>query len=221
MRSPLVIPSPGNSTLPVFVSATVSRPTFTCSRVGVLATLRNLPDHVGRALVPAQSLEPGVAQLPGRGPFAEADLRDHPGPGPVHPGPGRVPPAERAPLLLQRGQLVVEPAQGLLVEPCPHLARVDELPVAVVDAEQQRTEAGAAALRIGVPTDHELLVVLALELQPVLGPAARIWGVGPFGDEPFPALLARLSVELDPVADPVLGEAQRVGEVQQLVQPLL
>ena len=37
MRSPLVIPSSGKSTLPVLDRATVSRPTFSCSRVVVLA----------------------------------------------------------------------------------------------------------------------------------------------------------------------------------------
>src|SRR5882757_9567785 len=152
MRSPLVIPSPGKSTLPVLVSATVSLPTLTCSRVVVLATLRNLPDHVGRALVPAESLEPWVAQLPGR---------------------------------------------GLLVEPGPHLARIDELPVAVVDAQQQRAEPDPAASRVGVPADHELLAILALELQPVLGPAGLVRGIGPLGDEPFPARLAGFGVEPD------------------------
>src|SRR5882757_3535404 len=147
IRSPLVIPSAGKSTLLVFVSATVSRPTLTCSRVVVLAmSLRNLPDHIGRALVPAQSLEPRVAQLPGRGPLAEADLGDQPGLGPVHSGPGRVAPVEWALVLLQRGQLVVQPVQGLLVEPGSHLARIDQLPVTIVDAEQQRAQAGAAAL---------------------------------------------------------------------------
>src|ERR1700722_1531738 len=119
MRSPLVIPSPGKSTLPVLDSATVSLPTLTCSRAVVLATLRHLPDHVGRALVPAQSLEPGVAQLPGRGPLAEADLADQPRLDPVHPGLARAAPVERAAVLLQLGQLVGQPVQGLLVGPGP------------------------------------------------------------------------------------------------------
>src|SRR5450755_2509709 len=113
MSSPLVIPSPGNKTLPVLDRATVSRPTFSCSRVVVLAiSLRNLPDHLGRALVPAESLEPGVAQPPVRGPFAEADLRDEPGPGPVHPPPaGHIAAVERAAVLLHRAELGVQPVQ--------------------------------------------------------------------------------------------------------------
>src|SRR4029077_8534638 len=148
MCSPLVISSPGKSTLPVLDRATVSRPTLTCSRVAVLATLRNLPDHVARALVPAQSLEPGVAHLPGRGPLAEADLGDQPGLDPMHPGPGRGAQVERVAVLLQLGQLVVQTVQGLLVEPGAYLARVDELPVAVVDAEQQRAEPDPAASRV-------------------------------------------------------------------------
>src|SRR6202020_3221707 len=164
MSSPLVIPSPGKSTLPVLDRATVSRPTFSCSRVAVLAIfLRNLPDHLGRALVPAESLEPGVAQPPVCGPFAEADLGDELGLGPVHPAlAGQVSALERAAVLLYRAQLGVQQVQGLLVEPGPHLARVDQVPVTVVVAEQQGAEAGAGALRVGDPADDQLLVVLAL-----------------------------------------------------------
>src|SRR5580704_17530309 len=223
MSSPLVISSPGKSTLPVLDRATVSRPTFSCSRVVVLALfLRNLPDHLGRAIVPAEPLEPGVAQPPVRGPFTEADLRDEAGPGPVHPAlAGQVTGLERAAVLLHLAELGVQQVQRPLVEPGPHLARVDQPPLTVVVPEQQGAEAGAAALRVGEPADDQLLVVLALELQPVLGPAGLVGGAGPLGDEPLPAQAAGLGVEPDAVADPVLGEAQRVAEVQQLLQPLV
>jgi Predicted nucleotide-binding protein containing TIR-like domain len=47
-----------------------------------------------------------------------------------------------------------------------HLARIDQPAVRRVVAEQQRTDAMPAALRIAPPDDDELLAVEALRLQP-------------------------------------------------------
>jgi hypothetical protein len=44
----------------------------------------HFPHHVSGFLVPAQALEPGMAQLPVRRPFGETDLGDEPGFHPVH-----------------------------------------------------------------------------------------------------------------------------------------
>src|SRR6185312_29519 len=69
--------------------------------------------------------------------------------------------------------------------------------------------------------DDELLAALALELQPVLGPPAAVPRVGALGDEPLPALGARLPVVRLPLGVPVLGVAQRVVEGQQGAQDRL
>src|ERR1700748_756883 len=107
------MPSAGKSTLPVLDSGTVCRPTRTCSQAAVSAiVLRHLPDHLVRALVPAQTLEPGVAQLPGGGPFAEPDLPDQLRFGPVHAtAAGQLTPAEGRRVPLQLAQLVMQQAQ--------------------------------------------------------------------------------------------------------------
>ena len=63
----------------------------------------------------------------------------------------------------------MQAGQGAVVEAGAHLPRVHEVAVGVVVAEEQRAEPDAGALRVGVAADHELLRVLALELEPVLG----------------------------------------------------
>jgi hypothetical protein len=63
----------------------------------------------------------------------------------------------------RRGQSRLE---QLLVEAGPDLAGEDQLVAAVV-AEQQGAEAVPGPLGVGVPADHQLLLVGALELQPV------------------------------------------------------
>jgi hypothetical protein len=53
-----------------------------------------------------------------------------------------------------------------VVEPGADLARVAQPAVGVV-ADEQRAEAGAGALRVGPAAHDELLLVHALELEPV------------------------------------------------------
>ena len=67
----------------------------------------------------------------------------------------------------------------------------------------------AAAPRRGVAADHELLLGRALELQPVARAAVRVGAVGALGDQPLPALAARLAEELLAVAVAVRREAHR------------
>src|SRR5205823_705558 len=80
-----------------------------------------------------------------------------------------------------------------------------EVAVLVV-AEQQGSEMGARALRVGVAADDELLIQDALELEPRLRAAAGLVGsVRSLGDEPFPSLPARLLVGLLALPDDVVG----------------
>src|SRR5206468_1446793 len=80
---------------------------------------------------------------------------------------------------------------------------------------QQRAESLAAALGIGEATHHELLLVHALELQPVGRTPVHVGTVGPLGDDPLPSLPVRLPVEALPFGLPMLGEPHRIPERQQ------
>ena len=109
----------------------------------------------------------------------------------------------------------MQAAQARGGEPGPDLARVGQLAVGVVVADQERAQSLPGALRVGVAADHELLAGDALELEPVAGPALGVRGVRALGDQSLPAVDARLPVEGLAVPDAVLGVAQRPGEVQQ------
>src|SRR3974390_2719813 len=180
--------------------------------------LRQLPYDLGWVLVVAQALEPWMAQLAVRRPFAEADLGDQTRLDPVHAGPRQAAAVERGPVLLQPGQRGMQAVQGLPAEAGADLAGVGQLAVGVVVAQRRRTDPGAGPSRVGEAADDEFLAGFALELQPVPAPARAVGRVGALGDEPFPAAGARLTVISLAVGVPVLGEAQRAGEGQQVAQ---
>src|SRR4051794_28284690 len=109
-----------------------------------------------------------MPQAPVRGPLGEADLRDQlrldPG-CPAHAW-DLVVARERARGPLAAAHLGAELVQHPPVEAGADLARIDQVAVAVV-AQQQCAELLARPARRGEPSDHELLAVLALELEPV------------------------------------------------------
>ena len=120
----------------------------------------------------------GCRSAPSRAPFGERDFGDEIGPHPVRAL--RLEAARRIrrtaaslalALLASSGASV---AQRRLVEAGADLARIAQLAV-VVDAEQQRAEARARALRVGVAADDHLLPLHALHLHPVA--RARAGGV--------------------------------------------
>src|SRR5581483_8902519 len=92
------------------------------------------------------------------------------------------------------------------VEPGPDLARILEPAVAVV-AQEQRAELDTRAARFGIAADHELLPMLALELEPVLRARGHVRALGPLGNQPLPALAAGLLEQGLAVAVAVLGPA--------------
>ena len=113
-----------------------------------------------------------------------------------------------------------EVAQRRAREPGADLARVAQPPVLVV-AEQQRAEVGAAALRRRVAADHELLLGRALELEPVARAAVDVRRVGALGDQPLPALAARLAEQLLAVAVAMRREADVAVELERPPQQRL
>ena len=66
----------------------------------------------------------------------------------------------------RRVERLLQRASVPLVEAAADAAGDSAAAVLVVDAEQERADAGARALRIGEAADHELLALRALELDP-------------------------------------------------------
>src|SRR5258707_7623535 len=105
-----------------------------------------------------------VAQLASRRPLGESDLSDELRFHPMHA-------ASRQPVFGKGGNRRLQPyeflgqtPQQILVEPCPDLTGINELPLAVV-TQQQRSEPAATPSWIGVTTDDELLFLLAPEFE--------------------------------------------------------
>src|SRR5699024_282480 len=118
-------------------------------------------------------------------------------------------------------------AQLLLFETSTDAALVEQLPVGIIGAEQQRTEADALTLRVGEADHHELAVAAAFHLQPLMAAPVGIGAVGTLADNAFQALLTGLLVKCRPVALKMIGIAYGTGlaivlsAAQQLCKHLL
>ncbi|MNJ58605.1 hypothetical protein D3C77_542450 [compost metagenome] len=81
--------------------------------------------------------------------------------------------AELRPGHFQWRQALVEMAEGGAVESCAYFASVAQLTaVRVMQGQQQGAEGFARTFGIGEADNHELLALLALELDPVTAAAA-------------------------------------------------
>src|SRR6185295_18968224 len=101
---------------------------------------------------------------------------------------------ERRLRALQRLQPVPHLPQRRLVESRADLAHVDEA-IALVDAQVQRAEPAARALRVGPAAHDELLAQVALDLEPLARAATRVAALGALGDDTLQPLLGRRLVE--------------------------
>lgn len=103
-------------------------------------------------------------------------------------------------------------AQSRLAEARPHLAGIAQLAaVGVVQAQQQSTKAAAATLGIGIADHHELLPVLAFELDPVLAARGAVRAADALADQPFHLHLAGAVQQRGGRFVEVVGIAQGVG----------
>ena len=93
---------------------------------------------------------------------------------------------ERRLALLELAHRAPSARSVCLVEARADLAGVAQLAVLVV-ADEQRAELAARALRRREAADHQLLLGVALELQPVARAAADVGAVGALGDHALPA----------------------------------
>src|SRR6266545_3807218 len=152
--------------------------------------------------------------------LGEADLGDQLGAHPVDAAP-------RQPVVLERRLGACQP-----VEPRPQVpqhglavAGADLAGVAqrtaVVVADQQRPQPHPRAGRIGPAADHELLLVDALELQPVLRAGVLVRRVGARGDQALPAPAAGVPVQRLALGVAVRQEAKWVPVGQRVAQQRL
>src|SRR3984893_1626840 len=128
-----------------------------------------------------------MPQLAVHGPLDEADPHDQLRTYPVRAQarqPLRL--RERRYRQLDRVESRAQIEEQLRVEAGADLSHEDEI-VAVVVADEQRTETGARALRIGKAADHELLRELALHLQPEPRSSVLVRRASPLGDHAFPS----------------------------------
>src|SRR5215468_11441002 len=100
----------------------------------------------------------------------------------------------------------------------PDLAHVHETSRVVVHSEEQRTDAGAAALGIGEAADHELLLLDALRLQPAPAAARPVRRVPALRDHALERHAARLPEERLAASHHVIAVAQRWSGIAGLEQ---
>jgi hypothetical protein len=113
-------------------------------------------------------------------------------------------------------------AHQFVVEPAADAADVKPAMFGVGFGQQQRAEAGAAALGRGVADDREFVAGQLFGLAPVIPTAAAIGTVGTLGDDALEVALARQLVRGLAITFDVRAEGQvrrRVG--QQLLQQRL
>src|SRR5215211_6847378 len=144
-------------------------------------------------------------------PLGEGDLRDQLGLDPVGVARDRMDVGERAVLALELAQPSAEAVERRAVEAGADLARVAQRAVLVVP-DQQRAEVGAGALRRREAADHELLLGVALQLQPIARAARAVGAVGTLGDEVLEPVPAGLAEEPLAVLVAVRGQADRAVE---------
>ena len=93
---------------------------------------------------------------------------------------------------LERLQTSEDFMERLLIEAGPHLANVNQASLLVLQAEDERTEIFAAALRIGVASDDALLTLRDFDLEPIARSLFFVSAAALLGDDAFQsALLGR------------------------------
>src|SRR6478672_13578632 len=125
--------------------------------------------------------------------------------------------AQRRRRSLQTAETSAQPLQLALVEPRAHLPAEPEITILVV-TDEQRPQPRACPTGFGPPDHDELLLVAALELEPVLRPSVRVGRRGSLRDETLPPLLARGPEGRFPVLVEMLREADGIVEGEGLAE---
>ena len=109
--------------------------------------------------------------------------------------------------------------ERLLVEAAADAAGEAQVPGLVVDAEQERADAGARALRVGPAADDELLPLRALELDPGRAAARDVGRVGALADHSLEAHPAGVLQQLLRARVEVLAEADALAAAARARAP--
>ena len=128
---------------------------------------------------------------------------------------GQVIPGKRRRLACELTEFGVQAFERVRVVSRAHLAGIPQLSF-FVESNEKGTEAGPAAIRIGVSGNHELLFIQAFEFQPIGGASRRVNALAILGNNPFPALLACLAKIGFSVRVALLGQPQWIFEPQCL-----
>src|ERR1700732_4362894 len=147
------------------------------------SNLRLLSANLSRRLVFPKTFERRLTHKVIRGPGRKVHLSHQLGPHPQSPALCLCRHLlERACLLAKLIKLIPQNAMRLLREACPRSPCIDQFPLVVVVPKQQRTHSVAPIRRQRKAPDDKLLLMNALQLQPVAAAAARILTRSPLGD---------------------------------------
>src|SRR5262249_17906686 len=106
-----------------------------------------------------------LAHDPILGPLAEVHFADSFGLHPMHRSVGRWLDLKGTGRLNERFQHAMDLAKQLFTEACAHVTHVNQL-LALVNTQQQRSKIFTATARIRKTSNHGLLTLLGLDLEP-------------------------------------------------------
>src|SRR5690606_15867997 len=126
------------------------------------------------------------------------DIRDQLGLYPVHAAKVRALPlhVEGGVVCFKLSQELIQRTQALGRKPCADVARITELILVVIGAEQQCAETDPRIARIRKTAHDKLALLNAFYLQPVRGSAAAISRTAALGHDAFEAELTHLLEQL-------------------------
>src|ERR1035441_9789656 len=122
---------------------------------------------------------------------------------------------------LQRLQTIKHFLEPLMIKPGPHLTYMHQSLLFVIQAEHKRAKIFAAALRIGVSSDHTLLALRDLDLQPLPRTPLFVTTISFLRDNSFQPALPRRFEKLQTFFEIVIGKVHDLAVRNPLWQQLL
>src|SRR6202790_325845 len=111
--------------------------------------------------------------------------------------------------------------ERLVIKASANLSDVNEPALLVVQAENQRAEIFAAALRIGVASDDALLTLRDFDFQPIARALLFVNAFALFGEDAFQSALLRRVEKIKPFLGIVIGKLHNPACNNPLLQQLL
>src|SRR5262247_3611516 len=175
---------------------------------------------VFRTLVVEQTEEGRLPDTAIARPLGKTNAAHEPRLDPVVPASGRRSLRKRRCGARQRPELLDDERECPVVEARAHLRDVDQL-AALVEAQMERAEVSARALGYGVAADDELLLELALDLEPLPRAPGDVEAVALLGDHALEPLLAGGVEEFGAVALDVIAVSDDAARGHQESETLL